>query len=189
MHNIQFFMSALGGLTPSVTIPGSEPLSSFDIPVGILEFKRWQIGSGDDCELAFFGLYVNDSPILAYVYDDNEDGSREEIVQQAEPLGYKGEKREEYLKLKFRQLAEQERKRQRQEREAERAERESETDRTFQLKGEEAERQKEIVLKKIRIQAAGVKVELQKSSIGGTDAQAKIPNLHNFADVKDDLDD
>ncbi|GFN91203.1 hypothetical protein PoB_001770900, partial [Plakobranchus ocellatus] len=71
---------ALGGvppasLTPTVTIPGSEPLSSFDIPVGVIKFKTWQIGSGDDCELAFFGLYVNDTPLLAYVYDDNEDDS------------------------------------------------------------------------------------------------------------------
>ncbi|GFO13320.1 hypothetical protein PoB_003982500 [Plakobranchus ocellatus] len=67
------------GLVPTVTIPGSEPLSSFDIPVGVVDFKTWQLDSGDDCELVFLALYVNDSPALAYVFDDNDDADQTDL--------------------------------------------------------------------------------------------------------------
>ncbi|GFO21703.1 reverse transcriptase [Plakobranchus ocellatus] len=52
----------------------------------------------------------------------------------------------------------------------------------------EAGRQREIELEKLGIQAAGVKVDPETSSIGWTDAPTKLPELPNFVDRKDNLD-
>ncbi|GFO28928.1 hypothetical protein PoB_005543300 [Plakobranchus ocellatus] len=52
----------------------------------------------------------------------------------------------------------------------------------------EVERRKEIELEKLRIQASFVKVDLEASLTGGTEARAKLPKLLTFANGKDDLD-
>ncbi|GFO28595.1 hypothetical protein PoB_005510000 [Plakobranchus ocellatus] len=64
----------------------------------------------------------------------------EEIVKQADLLGYRGEKREEYLKQEFKLLAERQEKRE----EAERQERKEEAERQAREKKEEADRKERL---------------------------------------------
>ncbi|GFO03943.1 hypothetical protein PoB_003044800 [Plakobranchus ocellatus] len=73
----------------------------------------------------------------------------EEIVKQADLLGYRGEKRGEYLKQEFKLLAE----RQEMRKEAERQERKEEAERQAREKKEEADRKERLELEKIKLDA------------------------------------
>ncbi|GFR94531.1 hypothetical protein ElyMa_006251700 [Elysia marginata] len=66
--------------------------------------------------------------------------TREEIVQQADLLGYRGEKREEYLKQEFKVLAERAAIARKEELEAERAARKEELEAERVAKKEETEK-------------------------------------------------
>ncbi|GFO41148.1 hypothetical protein PoB_006765300 [Plakobranchus ocellatus] len=74
------------GLKPTITIPGTNPIIQFVFPVGDLVFRTWQIGSGDGCEVIFFAMYVNNSPVLAYVHDDNKDADQTDLQRVADTL-------------------------------------------------------------------------------------------------------
>ncbi|GFN97917.1 sulfotransferase [Plakobranchus ocellatus] len=128
----------------------------------------------------------------------------EEIVKQADLLGYRGEKREEYLKQEFKLLAERQEKKEeaeRQERkeEAERQAREKKEETECQERKEEADRKERLELEKMKLDAvmkllqakieAGLfKNEPNGSSASSSDAGAKHPKLPNFLDGRDDLD-
>ncbi|GFR67717.1 hypothetical protein ElyMa_002006800 [Elysia marginata] len=141
--------------------------------------------------------------------------TREGIVQQADLLGYRGEKREEFLKQEFKVLAE--RAARKEELEAERAAKKEEAERA--AKKEEAERaarkeelegaarkeeldaeraarmelekmrlETEIKMLQAKIQAGIVKEETVGNASRFNDASAKHPKLPHFQDGKDDLD-
>ncbi|GFS15735.1 hypothetical protein ElyMa_001456000 [Elysia marginata] len=119
--------------------------------------------------------------------------TREEIVQQADLLGYRGEKREEYLKQEFKALAERAAIARKEELEAERAAKKKEAERAAKkeeaeraAKKEEAERAAKIELEKMRletemkmlqakIQAGIVKEETVGNASRFNDASAKHP--------------
>ncbi|GFN78571.1 hypothetical protein PoB_000507700 [Plakobranchus ocellatus] len=122
----------------------------------------------------------------------------EEIVKQADLLGYRGEKREEYLKQEFKLLAERQEKKE----EAERQERKEkeEAERQAREKKEEAERQErkeeadckerlelekmkldaEMKLLQTKIEAGIIKNEPDGSGARSNDAGAKHPKLPTF---------
>ncbi|GFN95830.1 hypothetical protein PoB_002233600, partial [Plakobranchus ocellatus] len=119
----------------------------------------------------------------------------EEIVKQADLLGYRGEKREEYLKQEFKLLAE----RQGRKEEAERQERKEEAERQAREKKKEADRKERLELEKMKldaeikllqakIEAGLVKNEPDGSGARSSDAGTKHPKLPNFQDERDDLD-
>ncbi|GFN98804.1 hypothetical protein PoB_002531000 [Plakobranchus ocellatus] len=121
----------------------------------------------------------------------------EEIVKQADLLGYRGEKREEYLKQEFKLIAERQEKKE----EAERQERKEkgEAERQAREKKEEADRKERLELEKIKldaemkllqakIEAMIIKNEPDGSSARSSDAGAKHPKLPSFQDGRDDLD-
>ncbi|GFO02300.1 Zinc finger protein [Plakobranchus ocellatus] len=141
----------------------------------------------------------------------------EEIVKQADLLGYRGEKREEYLKQEFKLLTERQEKKEEAERqtrekkeEAERQERKEEAERQAREKKEEAERQarekkeeadrkERLELEKMKLDAemkllqAKIEAGIIKNDPDGNgarlnDAGAKHPKLPNFQDGRDDLD-
>ncbi|GFO34300.1 reticulocyte-binding protein 2 homolog a [Plakobranchus ocellatus] len=139
----------------------------------------------------------------------------EEIVKQADLLGHRGEKREEYLKQEFKLLAERQEKKEeaeRQERkekeEAECQAREKKEEAERQEKKEEAERQErkeeadfkerlelekmklgaEMKMLQAKIEAGIIKNEPDGSDARSNDAGAKHPKLPNFQDGRDDLD-
>ncbi|GFR81364.1 hypothetical protein ElyMa_004067700 [Elysia marginata] len=125
--------------------------------------------------------------------------TREEIVQQADLLGYRGEKREEYLKQEFKVLAERAAAARKEELEAERAAKKEEAERAARKEELEAERAAKIELEKMRletemkmlqakIQAGIVKEETVGNASRYNDASAKHPKLPHFQDGKDDLD-
>ncbi|GFO43272.1 hypothetical protein PoB_006977700 [Plakobranchus ocellatus] len=62
------------GLQPVWTVNDPDPFSSFSVPVGNLELRTLQRGSGDDCKLVYFSLFVDSAPSLVYFHADNEDG-------------------------------------------------------------------------------------------------------------------
>ncbi|GFR63511.1 Pol polyprotein [Elysia marginata] len=137
----------------------------------------------------------------------------EEIVQQADLLGYRGKKREDCLKQEFKVLAERaaiakkdkleraarkeelERSARKEELEAERAARKEELEAERAAKKEEAERAAKIELEKMRleterkmlqakIQAGKVKEETVGNTSRFSDASAKHPKLPHFQDGK-----
>ncbi|GFO29003.1 hypothetical protein PoB_005550800 [Plakobranchus ocellatus] len=73
----------------------------------------------------------------------------EEILKQADLLGYRGEKREEYLKHEFRLLAERQEKKE----EAGRQEKKEEAERQERKEKEEADRKERLKLEKIKLDA------------------------------------
>ncbi|GFO44613.1 hypothetical protein PoB_007111800 [Plakobranchus ocellatus] len=132
----------------------------------------------------------------------------EEIVKQADLLGYRGEKREEYLKQRFKLLAERQEEKEEAERQArekkeedERQERKEkeEAERQAREKKEEADRKERLELEKMKldaemkllqakIEAGIIKNESDGSSARSSDAGAKHPRLTIFQDGRDDLD-
>ncbi|GFO40519.1 hypothetical protein PoB_006702400 [Plakobranchus ocellatus] len=141
----------------------------------------------------------------------------EEIVKKADLLGYRGAKREEYLKQEFKLLderqarekkeeAERQEKREEAERqarekkeEAERQEKKEEAERQERLEKEEADHKERLELEKIKldaemkllqakIEAGIIKNDPDGSGARSNDAGAKHPKLPNFQDGRDDLD-
>ncbi|GFO46517.1 LOW QUALITY PROTEIN: hypothetical protein PoB_007302200 [Plakobranchus ocellatus] len=137
----------------------------------------------------------------------------EEIVKQADLLGHRGEKREEYLKQEFKLLTErqarekkEEAERQERKEEAEHQERKEEAERQAREKKEEADRKEEeadrkerLELEKMKldaemklfqakIEAGIIKNEPDGNGARSSDAGAKHPKLPNFQDGRDDLD-
>ncbi|GFN90145.1 hypothetical protein PoB_001665100 [Plakobranchus ocellatus] len=139
----------------------------------------------------------------------------EEIVKQADLLGYRGEKREDYLKQEFKLLVERQEKKEEAERqekkeEAERQAREKKEEAERQEKKEEAERQErkekkeadrkerlelekmkldaEMKLLQAKIEGGIIKNDPDGSGARSSDAGAKHPKLPNFQDGRDDLD-
>ncbi|GFN97178.1 retroviral-like aspartic protease 1 [Plakobranchus ocellatus] len=129
----------------------------------------------------------------------------EEIVKKADLLGYRGEKREEYLKQEFNLLAERQARekkeeaiRQQRKEEAERQERKEEAERQAREKKEEADRKERLELEKMKldaemkllqekIEAGIIKNEPDGSSARSSDAGAKHPKLPKFQDGRVDL--
>ncbi|GFN97892.1 polyprotein [Plakobranchus ocellatus] len=99
----------------------------------------------------------------------------EEIVKQADRLGYRGEKREEYLKQEFKLLVGRQEKKEEAERQA--REKKGEAERQAREKKEEVERQ-----------TREKKEEAERRGARSSDAGAKHPKLPNFQDGRDDLD-
>ncbi|GFO13237.1 hypothetical protein PoB_003974200 [Plakobranchus ocellatus] len=93
----------------------------------------------------------------------------EEIVKQADLLGYRGEKREDYLKQEFKLLAERQAREKKEE--AERQERKEEAERQAREKKEKAERQerKEEAGRKERLELEKMKLDAEMKLL-----QAKI---------------
>ncbi|GFO02460.1 hypothetical protein PoB_002896500 [Plakobranchus ocellatus] len=62
--------SAPAGLKPQSTVesPNSEPISTFQIPAGDVEFRILQRGQGDSCRSVLFSLFVDTVPRLAYFH-------------------------------------------------------------------------------------------------------------------------
>ncbi|GFN88914.1 gypsy retrotransposon integrase-like protein 1 [Plakobranchus ocellatus] len=121
----------------------------------------------------------------------------EEIVKQADLLGYRGKKREEYLKQEFKLLAERQEKKKEAERQA--REKKEEAERQERMEKEEADRKERLELEKMKldaemkllqakIEAGIIKNEPDGSSAMSSDARAKHPKLPNFQDGRDDLD-
>ncbi|GFO14924.1 gypsy retrotransposon integrase-like protein 1 [Plakobranchus ocellatus] len=114
----------------------------------------------------------------------------EEIVKKADLLGYRGEKREEYLKQEFKLLNERQEKKE----EAERQERKEkeEAERQERKEKEEAERQERKEKEEAGRQERKEKEEAdRKERLDGarsSDSGAKHPKLPNFQDGRDDLD-
>ncbi|GFO43271.1 hypothetical protein PoB_006977600 [Plakobranchus ocellatus] len=67
------------GLQPVWTVNDPDPFSSFSVPVGNLEFRTLQRGSGDDCKLVYFSLFVDSAPSLVYFHADNEDATADDL--------------------------------------------------------------------------------------------------------------
>ncbi|GFN89971.1 hypothetical protein PoB_001647700 [Plakobranchus ocellatus] len=129
----------------------------------------------------------------------------EEIVKKADLLGYRGEKREEYLKQEFKLLEERQEKKEeaeRQERkeeaEGQAREKKEEAERQARKKKEEADRKERLELEKMKLDAemkllqakieAGIlKNEPDGSGARSSDTGAKHPKLPNFQDGRDDL--
>ncbi|GFN87459.1 gypsy retrotransposon integrase-like protein 1 [Plakobranchus ocellatus] len=118
----------------------------------------------------------------------------EEIVKQADLLGYRGEKREEYLKQEFKLLAVCQEKKE----EAERQERKEEAEPQAREKKEEADCKERLELEKMKldaemkllqakIEAGIIKNEPDSSGTRSSDAGAKHLKLPNFQDGRDDL--
>ncbi|GFN96776.1 reticulocyte-binding protein 2 homolog a [Plakobranchus ocellatus] len=141
----------------------------------------------------------------------------EEIVKKADLLGYRGEKREEYLKQEFKLLDESQEKKEEAERqarekkeeaerqarekkeEAERQEKKEEAERQERKEKEEADRKKRLELEKMKldaemkllqakIEAGIIKNEPDGSGARSSDSGAKHPKLPNVQDGRDDLD-
>ncbi|GFO00666.1 hypothetical protein PoB_002717100 [Plakobranchus ocellatus] len=123
----------------------------------------------------------------------------EEIVKQADLLGYRGEKREEYLKQEFKLLAERQEKKEGAERqarekkeEAERQERKEkeEAERQAREKKEEADRKKRLELEKMKLDAEmkllQAKIEAVKTTEVNT-AEVRKPAESPTMEVADDL--
>ncbi|GFO29992.1 hypothetical protein PoB_005649700 [Plakobranchus ocellatus] len=102
----------------------------------------------------------------------------EEIVKQADLLGYRGEKREEYLKQEFKLLAESQAREKKEE--AERRERKEEADRKERLELEKMKLDAEMKLLQAKIEAGIIKNEPDGSGVRSSDAGAKHPKLPNF---------
>ncbi|GFR65028.1 reverse transcriptase [Elysia marginata] len=105
--------------------------------------------------------------------------TREEIVQQADLLGYRGEKREEYLKQEFKVLAERAVIARKEKLEAERAA-------TIELEKMRLETWMKML--QAKIQAGIVKEETVGIASRFNDTSAKHPKLPHLQDEKDDLD-
>ncbi|GFO28517.1 hypothetical protein PoB_005502200 [Plakobranchus ocellatus] len=119
----------------------------------------------------------------------------EEIVKKADLLGYRGEKREEYLTQEFKLLDErqarekkEEAERQQKKEEAERQERKEKEDAERQERKEEADRKERLELEKIKldaemkllqakIEAGIIKNEPDGSGARSSDSGAKHPKL------------
>ncbi|GFO10965.1 gypsy retrotransposon integrase-like protein 1 [Plakobranchus ocellatus] len=112
----------------------------------------------------------------------------EEIVKQADLLGYRGEKREEYLKQKFRLLAERQERKEKEEAERQAREKKEEADRKERLELEKMKLDAEMTLLQAKIEAGIIKNESDGSGARSSDAGAKHPKLPNFQDGRDDLD-
>ncbi|GFO08874.1 retroviral-like aspartic protease 1 [Plakobranchus ocellatus] len=121
----------------------------------------------------------------------------EEIVKQADLLGYRGEKREEYLKQEFKLLAERQERKEKEEverqarekkEEAERQAREKEADRKERLELEKMKLDSEMKLLQAKIEAGIIRNEPDGSGARSSDSGAKHPKLPNFQDGRDDLD-
>ncbi|GFO21714.1 hypothetical protein PoB_004821900 [Plakobranchus ocellatus] len=124
----------------------------------------------------------------------------EEIVKQADLLGYRGGKREEYLKQEFKFLAERQAREKKEEAERQAREKEKEeAERQAREKKEEADRKKRLELVKMKLDAEMkllqakieigiVKYEPDGSDARSSDAGAKYPKLPNFQDWRDNLD-
>ncbi|GFN81013.1 reticulocyte-binding protein 2 homolog a [Plakobranchus ocellatus] len=132
----------------------------------------------------------------------------EEIVKKADLLGYRGEKREEYLKQEFKLLEERQAREKKEEAERQAREKKEEAVRQAREKKEEAERQErkeeadrkerlelekmkldaEMKLLQAKIEAGIIKNESDGSSARSSDAGAKHPKLPNFQDGRADLD-
>ncbi|GFO15090.1 hypothetical protein PoB_004159500 [Plakobranchus ocellatus] len=123
----------------------------------------------------------------------------EEVVKEADLLGYRGEKREEYLKQEFNLLAERERQAREKKEEAERQAREKKEEAERQERKQEADRKERLELEKMKldaemkllqakIEAGIIKNEPDGSGARSSDAGAKHPKLPNFQDGRDDLD-
>ncbi|GFO45339.1 hypothetical protein PoB_007184400 [Plakobranchus ocellatus] len=123
----------------------------------------------------------------------------EEIVKQADLLGYRGEKREEYLKQEFKLLAERQERKEKEEVERQAREKKEEAERQAKEKKEEADRKERLELEKMKLDAemkllqakieAGIdKNEPDGSGARSSDAGAKHPKLPSFQDGRDDLD-
>ncbi|GFR75793.1 Gypsy retrotransposon integrase-like protein 1 [Elysia marginata] len=110
--------------------------------------------------------------------------TREEIVQQADLLGYRGEKKEEYLKQEFTVLVERAAKKE----EAEHVERkeELEAERAAKIELEKMRLETEMKMLQTKIQTGIVKDETVSKTF--SDASAKHPKLPHFQDGEDDLD-
>ncbi|GFN83142.1 hypothetical protein PoB_000964800 [Plakobranchus ocellatus] len=121
----------------------------------------------------------------------------EEIVKQADLLGYQGEMREEYLKQEFKLLAERQAREKKEEaerqarekkEEAERRERKEEADWKERLELEKMKLHAKMKLLQAKIEAGIIKNEPGSRGARSNDAGAKHPKLPNFQDGRDDLD-
>ncbi|GFO18079.1 hypothetical protein PoB_004458400 [Plakobranchus ocellatus] len=100
----------------------------------------------------------------------------EEIVKQADLLGYRGEKREEYLKQE------------KEEAERQAREKKEEADRKERLELEKVKLDAEMKLLQAKIEAGIIQNDPDGSGARSNDAGAKHPKLPNFQDGRDDLD-
>ncbi|GFO27805.1 hypothetical protein PoB_005431000 [Plakobranchus ocellatus] len=112
----------------------------------------------------------------------------EEIVKQADLLGYRGEKREEYLKQEFKLLAKRQERKEKEEAERQAREKKEEADRKERLELEKMKLDAEMKLLQAKFEAGIVKNEPDGSDARSSDAGAKHPKLPNFQDGRDDLD-
>ncbi|GFR72348.1 hypothetical protein ElyMa_000377300 [Elysia marginata] len=103
--------------------------------------------------------------------------TREEIVQQADLLGYRGEKREEYLTQEFKLLVERAAKKE-----------ELEAERAAKVELEKMRLETEMKMLQAKIQAGIVKEETDDNTSRFGVASSKHLKLPNFQDGKDDLD-
>ncbi|GFO05848.1 hypothetical protein PoB_003235300 [Plakobranchus ocellatus] len=119
-----------------------------------------------------------------------------EIVKQADLFGYRGEKREEYLKQEFKLLAEHQEKKKKEEAERQAREKKEEAEHQAREKKEEADRKERLELEKMKldaemkllqaiIEAGIIKNEPDGSGARSSDAGAKHPKLPNFQDGRD----
>ncbi|GFO41149.1 hypothetical protein PoB_006765400 [Plakobranchus ocellatus] len=79
IENLKALAIDPSSIPANVTIPVDEPLSSFEMTAGDIDFRAWTRGSGGDCELVYFAFRVDGVPTLAYVHDDNEDASPDDL--------------------------------------------------------------------------------------------------------------
>ncbi|GFO25447.1 hypothetical protein PoB_005195200 [Plakobranchus ocellatus] len=112
----------------------------------------------------------------------------EEIVKQAHLLGYRGEKREEYLKQEFKLLAERQERKEKEEAERQAREKKEEADRKERLELEKMKLDAEMKLLQAKIEAGIIKNESDGSGARSSDAWAKHLKLPSFQDGRDDLD-
>ncbi|GFN96980.1 gypsy retrotransposon integrase-like protein 1 [Plakobranchus ocellatus] len=112
----------------------------------------------------------------------------EEIVKQADLLGYRGEKREEYLKQEFKLLAERQEKKEKEEAERQAREKMEEAERKERLELEKMKLDAEMKLLQAKIEAGIIKNESDGSGARSSDAWAKHLKLPSFQDGRDDLD-
>ncbi|GFO01445.1 retroviral-like aspartic protease 1 [Plakobranchus ocellatus] len=112
----------------------------------------------------------------------------QEVVKQAYLLGYRGEKREEYLKQEFKLLAERQERKEKEDAERQAREKKEEADRKERLELEKMKLDAEMKMLQAKIEAGIIKNEHDGSGARSSDAGAKHPELPNFQDGRDDLD-
>ncbi|GFO02463.1 hypothetical protein PoB_002896800 [Plakobranchus ocellatus] len=74
------------GLKPEDTVYAPDPISTYKIPVGDVEFRILQRGSGTDCRSLFFSLFVKGVPRLAYFHSGSAPADASDLAEVADAL-------------------------------------------------------------------------------------------------------